>query len=344
MAVLALAFALASQPYTIQDETAEGVWYVVLRDESNGVEASIAPAKGGEMASFRVRFQNRWIETLYRARDYSGKPGWTGKAPFLWPATGRNFPRDVKANEEAKGSSYDWNGKRYPMPIHGFVRDMEWKQVSRNADARSARLRLSLDDSADSRQFYPYGFHLMVDYVLSDGRISVEYTIGADASNAQPMPFSAGNHITFVTPLVPGSDPLAMRFETPSSVEFLKGAGGVPTGERRAKFWAQPIRLAEFPANLAISLGGYSIPEPFMKLSDPAGLTLVMRQRADSVPPDPVIRFNVWGDPKAGYFSPEPWVGLQNSFNLRQGLVSLAPGKSWRWRFDLSALTPSSGR
>ncbi len=45
----------------------------------------------------------------------------------------------------------------------------------------------------------------------------------------------------------------------------------------------------------------------------------------------PVVLFNLWGDPEAGSFSPEPWVGLQNSLNLQQGLVRLSPGRSWTW-------------
>ena len=63
---------------------------LVLRDEEAGLEISIAPEKGGETSSLRVRAGEEWVETLYLANDYAPREGWTGKAPLLWPATGRN--------------------------------------------------------------------------------------------------------------------------------------------------------------------------------------------------------------------------------------------------------------
>ncbi|MBM3737885.1 MAG: hypothetical protein FJW39_19050 [Acidobacteria bacterium] len=296
------------------------------------LRATIVPDKGGEMASLQVLFRGQWVETLYRALDYSDKPGWTGKAPFLWPATGRNFPKGVQPNEEARNSSYNWNGKRLPMPIHGFARDLPWRVESKSRD----RVQLSLSDSDTTRKSLPFGFRIVVDYQVKDANVSLSYTVTAAGSNTEPMPFSAGNHITFKTPLIAGGDPMKMEFESPSTVEFLKAAGGVPTGERRPRSFAKAVPLNAIEKLAAVSLGGYT-GDPYMLLRDPAGLAIRMSHTAASVPQDPVIRFNVWGDPGAGYFSPEPWVGLQNSFNLRQGLIWLDPGKTWTWRIDIKA-------
>ena len=148
------------------------------------------------------------------------------------------------------------------------------------------------------------------------------------------MPFSIGNHITFRTPFVEGSDPAAMLFETPSEIEYLKSREGLPTGQSRPRSLAKPVRLGDFDTNVAVSLGGYRS-EPYMRLADPAGLALRITQKCDSAPAEPLVRFNVWGDARKGYFSPEPWVGLQNSFNLRQGLTKLAPGRDWHWTFEI---------
>ncbi len=304
----------------------------VVRIEADRVRATIVPEKGGEMGSLQTRHRGQWIETLYRAMDYSDKPGWTGKAPFLWPATGRNFPKDVKPNEEARGSAWDWNGARLPMPIHGFARDLPWKVETKSR----RRAVLTLRDSESTRKSYPFGFRLAAEYTAAAGAVSILYTVTADEGNSGPMPFSAGNHITFNTPLVAGSDPLKMTFETPSTVEYLKAAGGIPTGEKRPRSYAPAVPLSQIQALTAISLSGYS-GDPFMILSDPAGLSLRISQKADSAPSEPVVRFNVWGDPRNGYFSPEPWVGLQNSFNLRQGLVWLEPGRSWKWKIEIAA-------
>ena len=49
-----------------------------------------------------------------------------------------------------------------------------------------------------------------------------------------------------------------------------------------------------------------------------------------------MILFNVWGDVRDGFFSPEPWVGLQNSLVQRQGLVYLDPGDDFLWDVRVS--------
>lgn len=299
--------------------------------ESPKLRAITVPSRGGEIGGLAVLHKGRWIELLYRAMDYASRTGWTGKAPFLFPATGRNFPKDVTPNEEARGSSYDWKGKRLPMPIHGFARDLPWKAETQS----KTRARFSLGDSAETRRSYPFGFQATVDYTIRNNTLVFDYTITASKENSEAMPFAAGNHITFRTPLVPGSDPLKLTFESPSTIEYLKATGGLPTGEKRSRSYASAAALSEIPANAAISLGGYS-GDPYMVLRDPAGITIRMKQTSDSVPADPVIRFNVWGDARNGYFSPEPWVGLQNSFNLGKGMVRLEPGQSWKWRIELT--------
>jgi galactose mutarotase-like enzyme len=57
--------------------------------------------------------------------------------------------------------------------------------------------------------------------------------------------------------------------------------------------------------------------------------SVTLRHKAASLPDEPFLLFNVWGDAKNGYFSPEPWVGIQNSLNLAGGTIRLAPGGQW---------------
>jgi galactose mutarotase-like enzyme len=304
---------------------------ITLKDREGSIEVSVAPAKGAEVCSIKVKHHGQWIETLYRACDYSPVQGWTGKAPWLWPATGRNFPSDMKPNEEARGSSYDYKGQRYPMPIHGFVKDMAWKVESVTAN----RAVLSLESSPATMKMYPFGFRLELDVAARAGELRAEMRVIAASTNTEPMFFSAGNHITFLAPLLKGADPLAMRFSSPSSVEYMKKTGGIPTGEKQPLSLKESTALGEFDTRQARSLGGYGSNEAFMVYSDPSGLALRISHTASSVPSEPVLRFNVWGDPRQGYFSPEPWVGIQNSLNSRNGVVHLAAGETWSWQLRI---------
>ena len=312
----------------------EEVELLVLRNDRDGVEASIAPAKGGELSGLRVRFQDQWIETLYLGRDYSPREGWTGKAPLLWPATGRNFPPDLVARRQAgevfHDGAYEWSGKRYPMAIHGFARDFAWTLEESGADESGAQAKVSFSDNPETSKMYPFGFRVTADYVLSGRQLELKYTIAADRANTEPMPFSVGNHITFNTPLVEGSDPARMVLVTPSTQELLKTSYNTPSGETRPRSHAEGIELGDFERRIAVSLTGYE-GNPFIVLRDPQGLAIRMSHRATSIPQQPVVLYNLWGDALEGFFSPEPWVGLQNSLVMRKGLVYVDPGEQFDW-------------
>lgn len=319
--------------------TADGsVELLVLEDAEAGVAATIAPSEGGELSSLRIQFGDEWVETIYLAEDYSPREGWTGKAPLLWPATGRNFPPGFQPQTKPDGSiekgRWTLDGRQLEMPGHGFVRGMPWK-VEQLGVRDGAFASLSLEETEQTKQYYPFGFRLQVAYTLRDGGLEIAYTVEAESENTQPMPFAIGNHITFNNPLVPGGDPAAVVFTTPSDRELLKEAG-LPTGEGRPRSHSDGIALGEFEVKEAVSLTGYE-GDPWIELRDPQGLTIRMSHSAESYPDQPFVQYNVWGDAPGGYFSPEPWVGLQNSFVLDQGMTRLAPGESWNWtiRIDL---------
>lgn len=300
------------------------------------MEAAIAPGKGGELSGLRVRYADRWLETLQLARDYSPRDGFGGKGPFLWPATGRNFPPDLvtrrEAGESFDGGAYEHRGVRHEIPIHGFARDLSWRVEQTRANAESATALLSIEDSSVTREMYPFGFVCTVEYVVQEGALELRYVVEAKESNEEPMFFSIGNHITFLAPLVEGSDPAGMILTSPSTLEILKTSYGIPTRETRALSYADGFVLGDYPSLAATSLTGY--PEgrdPYIEYRDPSGLTMRIAHHASSIPPDPVILFNVWGDVRQGFFSPEPWVGLQNSLVQRQGLVYLDPGDEYHW-------------
>ena len=321
---------------------ASAVPLLALRDERAGIEAAVAPSKGGELSGLAVRRNGEWIETLYRGRDYSPVDGFKGKGPFLWPATGRNFPPDLEARRRA-GERFDdgfweYDGARLPMPIHGFAQNAAWSVAEGPAaDPGGARVLLRFADDERTRQWYPFGFRAAVEYVLSGGKLEMRYAIAADEANRAPMFFSIGNHIAFKAPLIAGGDPAKMTLATPSSVELLKTDYGIPTGETQPRSYAGGVALGELPPLKPISLAGYPPGEdPWIEYRDPAGLTVRMTHHASQVPDDPVVLFNLWGDPRAGFYSPETWVGLQNSLVSRKGLIYLRPGKTFHWTIAIS--------
>ena len=321
---------------------ASAVPLLVLRDERAGIEAAVAPSKGGELSGLAVRRNGSWVETLYRARDYSPVDGFRGKGPWLWPATGRNFPPDLEARrrdgERFDNGAWEHGGARRPMPVHGFAQNAAWSIVEGPvADGGGVRVVLGFEDDERTLEWYPFGFRAAVEYVLAGGRLEMRYGVAADETNREPMFFSIGNHIAFAAPLLAGGDPAKMELTTPSSVELLKTDYGIPTGETQPRSYAGGVELGELPPLKPISLAGYPPGEaPWIEYRDPAGLTVRMEHSASQTPDAPVVLFNLWGDPRAGFYSPEPWVGLQNSLVSRKGLIYLEPGEEFAWTVIVS--------
>jgi galactose mutarotase-like enzyme len=310
--------------------TAENIPLIVLRDETSRLEAAVAPTQGGELSGLAVEFQGRWVELLYRGRDYKVASGFRGKASTLWPAVGSSSPANAPLVNGNIERAYDYQGKRYPMPQHGFARLKPGQVVRTWTNAKEAAVELVLKDDADSRTQYPFGFVLHVTYRVTEGRVEILYEVKAAADNTAPMFFSIGNHIGFAVPLLAGSSSAGVTVESPSRFEYLRGANGAPDGTTRERRFAPLTQLAKQRLVPAMSVGAYE-GDPWFRLTDAGGLGVKVSHRAQSTPAPPFVQFNLWGGTSEGYFCPEPFVGLHNSLNTQTGQINLAPGKSWTW-------------
>ena len=330
--------------YTVSEDDASGPRtprIVVLRDNLAGVEAAVAPSEGGELSSYKVKFNGQWVELLYRARDYSSSPGFRGKAMQLWPAVGPQYPVGTIPLKSCGDGTYAVDGKTYPMPCHGFAKSMPWNEVSRAADAKGARVTVELRDSEATSRFYPFAFKVDTTYQITNGQLSLNYVVTSDPTNKQTMFFSIGNHMAFKVPFLPGTDPAAMTFESSNRTQLLRNPSGAGlNGQSEERSFELPHRLGDFDARVALPLAGYG-GEVYARIVDPQGLALRVTQNASTDLGEQFVRFNIYGGPKEGYLAPEPWFGIQNSLNSHQGVVDLAPGESWKWRVQLQTAGPA---
>jgi galactose mutarotase-like enzyme len=309
---------------------------VSLSVPGGGLQAYIAPAHGGDLAGLEVRHGRRWSELLYRGMDYQPTGGWTGKAPILWPAVGRNFPYP-SGGRAARGAGLGWvlHGRVYAMPIHGFARDQDWHIVRRGNCAGSTYLILGLSGDARTRRMYPFGFALTTEYRIWRDALYIRQAVQADRANVEAMPFSIGNHITFAVPLLPGDDPLRTTISTPATEQVITDGSGRPTGRIVPVSYARPRLLSSLEPLTAISLSGYAAGQEWVRLADGAGFAIVVAHSEDRRPSGTPVLFNLWGDLSQGYFAPEPWVGKQNSLATGDGTIALAPGDTFHWTIEV---------
>lgn len=323
---------IAASPCAAQTQ---GPRLVRLRAPHGNLQAYIAPAHGADLAGLEVRHAGRWSELLYRGLDYRPADGWTGKAPILWPAVGRNFPPTNRAAERGDGLGWVLHGRVYPIPIHGFARDQVWRVVRGGTCDGSAFLTLALSDNDQSRGMYPFGFTLTTEYRLWRGALYIRQTVHADRSNAEPMPFSIGNHITFRIPLLPGDDPRQTRISTPAAEQVMTDGSGRPTGRVVKVSYVSPRLLSSLKPLTPVSLSGYPEGQEWVRLQDRSGFAITVSHSEDRRPRGTPVLFNLWGDVSQGYFAPEPWVGKQDSLATGDGTIALEPGDTYRWTIDV---------
>jgi galactose mutarotase-like enzyme len=315
-----------------QESSAQQPALVQLQIPGSRLRAYVSPSGGAELVGLELHQDGRWLELLYRGMDFRPTRGWSGRAPILWPAVGRNFVGgDAQQVAGAEQTGWSLHGKIFPLSIHGFARDLPWRVVSRGSCEGSAFVRLELDDNDQTRRSYPFGFRLVTEYRLWKASLSIRQTVRSDPGNGEKMPFSIGNHITLRIPLVPGSEPGSMAITTPATQQVITDHAGRPTGQVVSVDYAAPRRLNSLAPLTPVSLSGYPEGGAWVRISDPSGLAVTIEHTEERRPPGVPVLFNLWGDVANGYFAPEPWVGKQNSLSSGDGVITLAPGETYQW-------------
>jgi galactose mutarotase-like enzyme len=317
------------------------VQLVRLSVPGSELQAYIAPGHGADLAGLQMRHEGRWSELLYRGLDYRPTAGWTGKAPILWPAVGRNFPPSRGGGHD-DGLGWVLHGTLYPLPIHGFARDEAWRMVRRGSCDGSSFLTLALSDDERTRRMYPFRFTLTTEYRIWRDALYIRQAVHASRANAEPMPFSIGNHITFRIPLLAGDDALRTAISTPATEQVLTDASGRPTGRVVRVDYARPRPLSSLKPLTPISLSGYAGGQEWVRLQDRSGVAVIVSHSEDRRPRGTPVLFNLWGDVAHGYFAPEPWVGKQDSLVTGDGTMALAPGATYRWTIEVRLETAAA--
>ncbi|OGS05871.1 MAG: hypothetical protein A3G41_07625 [Elusimicrobia bacterium RIFCSPLOWO2_12_FULL_59_9] len=324
----------------VKERSADGVELVTLSGHGGKLRLSVAPALGGEIHSLRRLWRGRWIELLYRGKGSAEQP-WRGGAPWLFPAVGRSFAprrpaRQGSGRPKKEPGFWSLAGVSYPMPIHGFVRNQVWR---RSAASGVFGFEARADDA--TRVFYPFDYRFQARYFLEAKGLRAEATVAAGINNREAMPFSMGNHIAFVLPLAPGADAGACRVRTPARENRLLSPAGLLTGATRPANYRRGVSLREAPELNNCALGGFGPGEAWAEIVDPASFGVRVRQReilspgaAPKAAPE-YFCFVFYGDERRGFLCPEPWVGVPNSLNDRQGVVLLKPGTEFRWEMTV---------
>jgi galactose mutarotase-like enzyme len=286
---------------------------IVLK-ESNGTLALIAPDMGGWLLRYARHFEDRgWEEALYWSQevvDRYPREMYAGN-PVLFPLVSWN-------SVEEKKHFYQWEGRTWEMPQHGFARRLPWEVTHRTPDSVTLELR----DDGETRKNYPFSFLHQITYRLQDGRLNWDQQI--ENRGTEPLPFSAGFHPYLYVPLTYQGRRRESLIRIPECQKVS------PIGSWSG-FTREPFSIREWSVNnkLEGTLFLTDLEKPELRLIDPfRKLEIVLNFEAA-----PKHRFvALWTRfPESPFYCLEPWTSLPNSFTRKEeDLILLQPGETFQ--------------
>lgn len=269
-----------------------------LVDEAAGVDITVIPDQGAVWSAFGARDESGNRMELFHPAEHFTYPG---GSPVLFPVTGRSAC-------DGELGFYRHRGTRYPMPIHGFARDLPWDVEDVAADEAGARITCSLQDTEETRRVYPYAFRIALTYRIREGAVSVEAAV--ENPGEEPLPFHLGYHPYFRVPIRPDGDRTRCLMRVPSFATWelanLCATGRQAPIDPREAFEPERALGEETMDRVFAALRPDEQGRVCCWARDPeAGYAIEVEFDAREFPV-----FVVYTSPEAPYACLEPWTGL----------------------------------
>ena len=257
---------------------------------SSGDRLRVVPERGGLVTEWLCNGR----DMLYFDQERYADPAKSirGGIPVLFPICG-NLPNDCLPL--ASGD--------FTLKQHGFARDLPW-QIALLAD--QSGVMLSLEDSADTRKAYPFGFRIQMEIRPLNAALEISISISnSSEAETEPMPFSFGLHPYFnVSDL------------SRSAVEGLPDRCFNHLEMAESETAAQLRRLAEGVDFLAHATG------PVTLVDEQAGTRLQLQHH------EPMDLTVVWTEPPRSMVCLEPWTGPRQALISGDRRLQLGAGES----------------
>lgn len=242
---------------------------------------------------------------------------WGDRAPNLFPFIGR-----------LTNDSYRYQGKVYPMHIHGLAASMEFVSVEQTENSVTMELRSSEETLAQ----YPFEFSLKIGYRLRENTVDISYQV--ENLSGCTMPFGIGGHPGFNVPLLPEEQfgDYELSFACPCQPDRIGFSPAVYMNGRDERY---PLREDRF---LDMHHGLFDEDAVILKnMAREVTLRSKVSGRGVCVTYPDMPYLGIWHWPKtdAPYVCIEPWTSLPSrqdvveEFTCKSDMIQLPAGQSY---------------
>lgn len=258
--------------------------YEIIEEKTNS-RAVICPERGGILLELELNGEK--IFYLDEETFADATKNIRGGNPVLFPICG-----PLENNECTV------DGIKIALKQHGFVRNMKWEVEG--SDAQS--ITLSIQDTDQTFEQYPFEFLLTFTYTLEDGKMQIHQQYENHSDSV--MPFYAGFHPYFVGNHAKTSYEIpSEKFTNSDRIEFQKYTGNL--------------------ADLDIGVSKIFVELDDRRVAFGEDENKVVLTYSDDFPA--VV---VWSEKAEAYICVEPWMALPGAFNNSDSFVKLAPGNA----------------
>lgn len=241
---------------------------------------------------------------------------WGSYAPVLFPAIGA-----IK-NKEAI-----IDGKKYPVPRHGFIRHNE---DIRLVNSTTSGLDYQLDHSEKTLAVYPFKFQFNIIFSLEANKLIVSHRV--ENLDNQTMYFCLGGHPAFKCPMHEGEkyEDYFLEFDEEENVSTTR-----LSSDGLISDLIEPMIENSKVLNLRSDL--FNQDALIFKDLKSRKVSLKSR-RSDQVLTVSYKDFNflgIWAKPNANFVCIEPWLGIADhehtdgQFHKKEGIIQLEAGKEF---------------
>lgn len=242
---------------------------------------------------------------------------WPRHAPVLFPFVGK-----------LKNDQYEYKGKVYQMPQHGFARDREFKLLEKS----DTRLLFELTEDEQSYKVFPFRFSLQILYTLIDTTLSCSYIVSNP--DTDPLYYGIGAHPGFICPL---ADECSIEFEKNETVDRYYIEGGLISDHKE--------EVLSNSRKLELSPSLFSRDAVVFKSLSSESLVLHSKFSSMKMSWHNMPYFGIWTKPGCDQFvCLEPWSGIADNVGTsgklleKEGIRKLEPGANFECGFSIEFL------
>lgn len=279
--------------------------------------ALFAPQYGGRLLQWKVKGQSIIHWPNEKIANWSNPAKIRGGNPLLFPFIARH----MVDGEIGKWKSIEDESKIHEMPVHGFARNSEFTiKPSSTSPSEPTEIRMQLSSSAETFRYYPYNFHFVATYQLSQD--SLTCSLSVTNRSDKPLPYYSGHHFYF-------SIPAQERADWQLHLPCEKWAWQQPDGEMKFAPSTQDTHQLDDTA-LIDRMHVIDEQNPVHLINSKKSLKIeILLDEKNNPSPVPWYAVTSWTENEnSDFYCVEPWLGLPNAIHHRYGLRLLSPGQT----------------